>query len=521
MTAAERPAGAGAGAGAGAARRTARTPAVRRQKTGALAVRVVLLCVLPAIAALAALSALGAALDTGALPVQAAAIGWLLAWLLGSAWLAWSAWEAWPATATRGRTGKALMLRLALRALVLLTALVWLARLALDAAPVAAERLQLALGRDPAGQLQLLPSADGKRLRLQGPIGLGDGRRVQKQLVVQPALQLLELQAGGTRLAEARSIAQAVRQRSLQTRMVGACDNACVMVWLAGSGRQVMAAGQLGLHRPRTHVLDPLGVSLVRSGWAAAWRDAGLPDDFTQRGLRTPPGTPWSPDAAQLQASALLDVPGWPLDVALPRGPGATQADHAEALLSHHLWRALQARYPGSVDMAAERIAALQGGVPADALQVAAQDVVQALLPAVLAGADTWLHEQYTALLAEQLAAAQAAGGDRCTLLLQADAATRRALPQPLRQREAAWLQDALASAPQALPEQRRSDLEREVMRRTLGDRAPALLATLWGPRRTWGPDPGCQRAAQLLAAVAQLPPAERKLAARLMYQSR
>lgn len=493
-------------------------------RPGALAWRTAWQLVLPTLAALATASALGAALDTGALPLQLASIGWLLVWLLESAWLAVAGLAIWRAAAPGGSEGHALAWRLALRGLALLVALLWLARLVLEAAPLAAERLQLALGRDPAGQVQLLPSTDGRRLRLQGPIGQGDARRVLAQMAAQPQLQLLELQAGGTRLAEARRIAQAVRQRGLQTRVVGACDNACVMPWLAGSTRQVTATGRLGLHRPPVHALDPLGASLVRRGWAQAWREAGLPDDFARPALRTPPGMLWSPDPAQLHASGLLDVPGWPLDVPLPAGPALTPADLAEALRSHRLWRTMELRFPGSIALAAERMAAQQAqavhtAADQGALQVAAQGVVQAVLPALLAAADTGLHEQFITLLGEQLAAAQAAGGERCTQLLQADAGTRRALPAPLREREAAWLGDALATAPQPLPAHSRADLEREVLRRSLGERAPALLTALWGPGRSWGPDPGCQRAARLLAAVGQLPAGERKLAARLMFR--
>jgi hypothetical protein len=492
----------------------------RRPHGGALALQGALAALLPALAALLLLGMLGAQLALDAVPLRAGSAAWLLAWPVCTLGLAWGGWSVWRAAQADARRGGAPAWRWGALAMVAATALLWLAVLAADVVPQMGERLQWALGRDPEGQLQLQPAPDGRRLRLQGSIGLGDGERALAQLSSMPQLQLLELQGGGTRLGEARRIADAVRARGLQTRMVGACDNDCVLVFLAGTGRQMMPGAQLGLNRPQTPRLDPLGDSLVRRGWAKAWQQAGLPADFIQRGLRSPPGSPWSPDAAHLQASTLLGPADWPLDVAaLPHGQGLLAADFAQALQSHWLWRAMDSRFPGALDLAAGHMATRHAaGADAQTLQLAAQDVLQATLPALLAESDSLLHEQFTALLADQLRAAQAAGDAACSGVLQANPAARRALPAALRVREAAWLKDALASLPPERLKRRRGDLEREVMRRTLGERAPAQLASLWGPQRSWGADPGCQRAAQLLATANALPPSERRLAARMMF---
>jgi hypothetical protein len=470
---------------------------------------------------MAGLQALGAWLSTDTVPLEAGSIAWLLAWAVCSAAVAWAGLHTWRAVRMTAAPGLSALQRAGARSVVAAVSLLWLAVLALEVAPQASERLQLAQGVDPSGQVQVLADANGRRLRLQGNIGLGDAGRVAAQLAALPQLQLLELQGGGVRMDEARRIARVVKERGLQTRLVGPCDNACAMVFLAGSSRQVMPGSQLGLSRPGTHWLDPLGASLVRHGWAKAWRQASLPEDFIARGLHAPPGSPWSPDDAHLQSSGLLGPPDLPLDVALPHGTGLAADDFAQALRSHWVWRAMQTRFPGSVELAADRMAARHGGgADADALQLAAQEILQAALPTLLATADSLLHEQFTALLADQLRSALATGDDACTGVLQADAAARRALPPALRLREAAWLKDALASQPATRPAQRRGDLEREVLRRRLGDSAPALLAALWGPQRIWGADPGCQRATQVLAAANQLPPSERRLAARLMFQS-
>jgi len=152
--------------------------------------------------------------------------------------------EVWRAAQAFAAAGGAPLWRWATQAGVAVVGLLWLAVLVLATLPQAAERLQWAQGNDATGRVQLLPAANGRRLRLEGSIGLGDGERVVARLAAMPQLQLLELQGSGTRLGEARRMARAVRERGLQTRMVGPCENACVLVFLAGGGRQMMAGAQ-------------------------------------------------------------------------------------------------------------------------------------------------------------------------------------------------------------------------------------------------------------------------------------
>ena len=440
--------------------------------------------------------------------------GWPLMWLLA----VWGAVGAWRAAGAGGLTGGAVAWRLGTRALLVLWMVALAASTAFSFAPHLAHYVALAMGRDPMGQLQASLTPDGRRLRLDGAIGLGDASRVQQLLQAAPQARLLELRSPGGRVAEARQIADAVRRRGGQTRAVGLCANACVLVFLAGSGRQLMPDSQLALHRVPAPTLNPLLRSLALSEQGAQWRQAGLPAAFILNTLSSPPASPWLPGQDELVAAELVGNPARPLDVPLPAPEGAQAGDYADALASNLVWRALDKRYPGTIATAAAQMSQARA-VRADdeATQVAGQAIVQALVPELLLNTGPERRELYLALTADQLGAA--GSPQACRGLLAGDTAVVHAMPAPLAQREAAWLMDVAGEPLRDGAPRRANALELEVVRRSLGDRAPTLLAGLSRPVQATGRGPACEVATALIAEVLRLPPAERKLATRLIYE--
>ena len=120
------------------------------------------------------------------------------------------------------------------------------------------------------------------------------------------------------------------------------------------------------------------------------------------------------------------------------------------------------------------------------------------------------------------LAQMKALEGDAalCRNLLLGDPAAHRRLPRELAWREAEWLLGALGESPRGTPARRPNSLELEVIRRTLGLRAPQHLASLWRPT-TMPPEgePDCERGRAMLAELGTLAAPQRRLALRLMYE--
>lgn len=451
--------------------------------------------------------------------LRGTSVALLLGWPLATLFVLWGAVGAWRSASlrtTQGARSHRAWGWLA-QAAVATGLLAMAAELVLKVSPQAGTYLALALGEDPIGRVSATASPDGHRLRLAGPLGSGDAPRVLRRLDELPELRLLELDMAGGRVAEVQRVAEAVAARGLQTRVVGVCNNACVLVFLAGTGRQVMPDGRIGFHRLAPPVsINPLFELLARREQAALYRAAGLPKIFTIKLLATPPDRLWQPELDELASAGLVGVPGRPLDIALPGPAGTPIAEYVKALSTHWLWQALDARYSGAILAAAGRMAAARdAGAADDSTQVAGQRVVELLLPRLLAEAGPGLWEPFATLLADQLAAAAPMGTQVCLGVLAGDADARRSLPEPLQQREGEWLASALSGPASAGPLRKPNALEREVMSRALGERAMGLLAGLLGPTRR---GLGCTQATALLSAVSALPPAERHLAQRFMF---
>jgi uncharacterized RDD family membrane protein YckC len=390
---------------------------------------------------------------------------------------------------------------------------------AVNVGPRLLELAAALIGRDARGAVSAQVSADGRRLHLKGPLGLGDAARVQALLAASPQLRLVALQSVEGRLDEALRIAQAVRQRGLATRATGACSEACPFVFLAGTQRHLLPGAPLGFHRLSAGGFNPPYQGLVNRELRHRLLRAGLTPHLATKAVATPPSAMWFPDGDELSAAGLVSVPERPLDVDLPAGPGAARADYAEALSASPLWQRLEKRFPGIVAEAALRMHAAGGeGVPA--VQAAGHEVMSLLLPGLLARASPETRWMFTQVLLAQINALRLLDPAACRDLLLGDPAAHRRLPPTLAWREAEWLLGALAEAPRADAPRRPTALEVEVIRRTLGPRAPQQLAGLWRPLTVQSPrEPDCNLAEALIAELGSLAAPERRLALRLMYE--
>jgi hypothetical protein len=211
-------------------------------------------------------------------------------------------------------------------------------------------------------------------------------------------------------------------------------------------------------------------------------------------------------------------VPGRPLDVELPSGPDAPVFEYADALRSNPVWQALETRFPGTVAAAAmDMWQASRAGADAETIQLAAQAVVRPLWARLPAQVDAPLREKLVRLLIDELRSLDDADPQRCARLLTGDVTVRRQLPLALVQREAEWLEDAVAEPPLDNTAPGASGAQLEVIRRVLGRGAPAVLASLRAPGRQ--PQISCASLVALLEEVVKLAIPERRLALRLIAE--
>ncbi len=422
------------------------------------------------------------------------------------------------ATTPAGAAVKAAARAVAARTLMSLVLLAGVLHVGLNIGPGLLERGALVMGSEPLGALDARVSSDGRRLHLKGPLGLGAAARVQALLAGSPNLRWVAIESTSGRLSEALQIADLVRERGLPTRASGECSDVCPFVFLAAAQRHLLPGARLGLHRLSAGSFNPPFQGLVNREFRVRLIAAGLTRHLATKAIATPPTAMWYPDGDELAAAGLVNLPERPLDVDLPGLQGAALADYVEALSASPLWQALERRFGGAQIAAAARMHAA-GGDGADAVQAAGHEVVAALLPAVLSQASHETRWLFTEILLAQIDALRLLDAAACRDLLLGDPVAHRRLPPALAWRQAQWLLGALGEAPRSTPPRRPTTLELEVIRRTLGSRAPAQLDQLWRPAVPTATEPDCRVAHALLYELGSLPAPERRLALRLMYE--
>ncbi len=464
-----------------------------------------------------AATALSVLVDVTDGPVQLAALLALLAWPAALAVQAWGLVGTWRSAGPQGQL-KSPWMGIATRGLLALIGVAALATTVWRDLPRAPTLARLALGSDPQGQAAVSVSEDGHRLQLRGWLAPGDAARAQQAMAAAPAVRVLELDSPGGRFQEALQLAGVLRGQGWTVRVRGACRDACTVVLMAGTVRQLLPDAQWGLAQPVAVSSNPLFKPLVRQRLAALYGAAGVPPALLKTGLALPHDFHWHAAWNELAAAGVASTQPYPLDVALPRRREAPAAELADTLRSHPRWQGLDRRFPGAIAAAVERLqAARAAGADDDAAMLAALETVEPLLAKLLFNASPELREQFARLLLQSLQAPQPEGSTACVGLLAGEAAARRAMPAALAAREAVWMADAAAEAPRETPPRATSGIELEVVRRWLGADAPALLAGLRHPGEAGVRH--CERITTLLTHTLQLPPGERKLALRIAFE--
>lgn len=461
--------------------------------------------------------------------LQISAIVVLLGFPLLLALNTWCLVGAWRAATAYLREGFSPLWGWLARLTLGLGALQLAASLLLGFLPSLGEYTLMARGIDPIGQAALSLSADGRSLRLDGTIGMGDADRLLRLLDSEPAraLRRVELVSPGGRLREAERMATALKTRGHEVRAVGTCASACTVVFLAGQTRQLAPGARLGFHRASTGTYNPVFEELANQQLAATYRDLGLPQTMIDRTLRTSSRSMWFAPVEELRAHALIAPLPQTLAIPLPPAAGAELADFDDALRMHPVWDALERHTDGTIAATARRMwTARKAGAADDEVQAAALPQLAQLLPGLIGGTDAVLRRRYVQLVAVQLRALQApaAPGVRpaCRDLLEGRLAARQQLPTALQVQETEWLYDAATGQPPRWFPKPPSAVELEVLSRTVGSSALGMLSRLWADTPATaaaGAGPACEPVIAMLDRMRGQTPARRDLAERLLFQ--
>jgi hypothetical protein len=445
----------------------------------------------------------------------------LLSYILGVLLFIWQGVAVWRSS-SRGRSGTRawpMLARISVVAGALAFGCLWVLLLWIPAR----EHALIAMGRDPLPPLEARITTDDTVLLLHGTFGSGSADRVRRLLDGNPGVVTVALSSPGGRLHEAAQIAALVRRRGLDTYVDTRCESACTFVFLAGKERAATPNARIGFHRPSFAGLAPVAFDPATRGMIETYRGAGIPDDFLERIASTPARNMWYPSRSELEEAGVINrvsLGGETSAIGFLAVGSREELDAAFRAVP--MMTALERHFPGTIEAAvrAAWMERTQGGIDS-AVSNAARAVVGERYPKILAAADERALDGFTDIMVAQMKAAKAISPEACGLLLAGRLNVAQVLNPELVRREQDWALQVLRA--ETLVE--RAPVDAEEFRITMAEATsvlpPEVMDVVASPEEFADrPQRQCDSTIALYDRVLALPPAERHLLLRGMFQA-
>jgi hypothetical protein len=319
--------------------------------------------------------------------------------------------------------------------------------------PQISEFVQIAIGKDPLGKLDVKLTDNGQSVILKGALGEGSAKAVKKILNGSPQVKTVVLDSGGGRLREAEELALLIQSHKLNTYVERHCESACTYVFLAGIDRAATPNAKLGFHQPSFIGLDPVSQERMTGQMLEHYRKANLPDTFIRKIGRTSPDQMWYPDREELVLAKVItriSLGGETYLSGLSRMNSL--AEIKLAMRGEDFWRAIEARFPDKADAIAAKVweTRQKGGNDTDIGNVL-RSGMSGILEALLKELDGPMLDKFTQLSIDQMTAAKAVSPEACGKLLHFRLDVTHTLPKELAAREIQFIREALSAPPKAV----------------------------------------------------------------------
>lgn len=436
--------------------------------------------------------------------------------------LGWHTVGVWRSATRRSREGASLWPSMAKLAVVASAAAFGFLSVRMLWVPLR-EHALIAAGKDHLSTIEARLTTEDSVLLLHGTFGTGSAERVRRLLDTSPSVRTVALSSPGGRLREAADIAAMVRRRKLDTYVDTRCESACTFVFLAGKDRAATPNARIGFHRPSFAGITPVAFDAATGGMLATYRDAGIPAAFLDRVAATEPDNMWYPSQRELEEAGVINrisLGGETSTIGFLAAGSRKELE--KAFRAVPMMVALERHFPGTIDAAvrAAWMERTQGGIDS-AVGNAARNVVGERYPTILAAANDASLDEFASIMVDQMKAANAISDEACKLLLSGQLNIAQVLSPKLVQREQDWALDVLRA--DSLVE--RAPVDPVLFQRTMADATAALPAEVMDvineldefsdePRRQ------CEATIALYDRIANLPPEDRHLLLRGMFQS-
>ena len=407
----------------------------------------------------------------------------------------------------------------AAQVLTVLGAVSFAVRLATDIGPQMKEHASIAFNADSITQVNATVAMDGQSLKLQGMLGTGSFDHAKQALLAAPAVRTIVLDSPGGRLREAEQLAALVREKSLNTYVEGQCLSACTYVFLAGDDRAATPNAQIGFHPPTF-----AGTSVSKAGLAdmlAYYRTAGISESFLTRVRHTPSNEMWYPTRDELIDNGVLTRVSLGGETTSGYTEFRSRSELALAYRSFPLMKAVDERYPGTIDSALDAAWAKVEAGAADAdISAAARQVMSKIYPKLLLTANEEGLQGFLEIMIKQLDAARQLGPKACGLYLEAKLDATKVFSKDLVQEELNWGLNALRSEPIAKPMPSQEEVDSAFASIWTHLPEPYLQVVAAPNDFVDQPKLRCDAMFSFYEAVAELPASSRATVLRAMFQT-
>jgi hypothetical protein len=210
----------------------------------------------------------------------------------GSLWL-WSA---------GGGAGQ----RLLSRAAMLLLGLLLLAMLGINYRPLKA-LVGIASSPDPYGEFSIAFENGGHTLVYSGPLGYAAPASLHAALARHRDVDTVVLDSVGGWMVSGRGIARVLRQARIQTVVARhRCASACVLAFESAPLRVLEEEAVLGFHS-ESNQFSWAASDGANDSFVEVFAARGVPQEFTDKAIATPPTALWRPGMAELFRNHLID----------------------------------------------------------------------------------------------------------------------------------------------------------------------------------------------------------------------
>ncbi|HEX9932911.1 MAG TPA: hypothetical protein VGB08_08735 [Allosphingosinicella sp.] len=364
-------------------------------------------------------------------------------------------------------------------------------------------------------------SADGRALIIDGPLVSGTAARFASVAGRHPGARTVYLHSPGGIVGEAERIADFVRDHDLDTYVETGCLSACTMILLSGRDRAVAPAARVGFHAPIwTGPARSLGQAFIERYTRRFFVERGIAPAFANRVLATPHSAMWYPTYSEMVAAGVVNRQTLGGETQALFSAMRSPEEFRAAFRTHAYWRAIEARHPDVAERAAQvGWAARSSGKNDGEIAAAMRGVVIEAMPRMFRHAPDEVLEGFLRLVIDQIHLVRAISYTACNQLARGRGGGPGLLPQAMVDRELALYQQAIEAPPVEVEFD--AAAAEEIFTRMLSqlpEEQAEALAAAQEPDQAADLPSLCEGALAMYQGVAALPPADRRLALRLMF---